>query len=95
MQFHLNSEERNVLLEILARHATARSNALFEQLMDHDLRLGCDELEDLSEILTVESGKLQERMGTDPTVAGRLELRQKWQLLQGVRDKVTECLAMV
>lgn len=90
MQFHLQPEELNVLLEAVQQEP-GPAHALVDRLLDRDLRFAFDELEDLADVLTLHIGRLRAQLGT----AAAPDLQRKLTVLEHALDRVNECLAML
>ena len=94
MQFHLQPEELNVLLEAV-QEEPGPAHALLDRLIERDMRFAFDELGDLADVLDVHIRKLREKLAATPAGAARSELERKRKVLEHALDRVKECLAMV
>lgn len=105
MQLLLSLEERKVVTRALEKClAQARSDGssgkfktadqLLERILEHDLRLGVDELEDLSEILAACRVEIKKRIAETVDITSRAELEQQQRTLEHAADKVTEACMM-
>jgi hypothetical protein len=94
MQFHLEREELNVLLEAV-QEETGPAQALLDRLIERDMRFAVDELEDLADVLIRHIERLRDKLAAAGTSAAKAELEHKLKVLEHALDRVRECLAMV
>ena len=94
MQFHLEREELNVLLEAV-QEEPGPAQALLDRLLDRDLRFAFDELEDLADVLTLHIRTLRNKLPANSQGAAKPQLECKLKALQRALDRVKECQAMV
>jgi len=94
MQFHLQTEELNILLEAVQEEA-GPAKALLDRLIERDMRFAFDELEDLSEVLEFHSRRLREKLAAGAAGIPKSQLQHKLVVLEHALDRVRECLAMV
>lgn len=98
MQLLFTREEQKVLGLVLEELASGgegsiktKSYALLDRVIARDFGMAVDELEDLQDILAAYDKMMRQRLAStnDPL------LRQKEQMLQKIKDKVTEACMMV
>jgi len=93
MEFRLNAEELNILLEAV-QEEPGPAKDLLDRLIDRDLHFAFDELEDLADALEFHSCRLRDKLATERGVA-KAQLEDKLKVLEHALDRVKECLAMV
>ena len=105
MQLLLNLEECKVVTRALEKClAQARgdefakkrviANRLLDRMLEHDLRLGADELEDLSYLLASCRIELKKRIAEEIDPNTKLALQEQQKTLEHAADKVTEACMM-
>ncbi len=93
MEFRLNAEELNILLEAV-QEEPGPAKELLDRLIDRDLHFAFDELENLADALEFHSLRLRAKLAASG-VASKTQLEHKLQVLEHALDRVKECLAMV
>ncbi len=93
MEFRLNGEELNILLEAV-QEEPGPAKELLDRLIDRDLHFAFDELEDLAEALEFHSRRLRGKLA-ESTGANKAQFEHKLKVLEHALDRVKECIAMV
>jgi len=94
MQFHLESDEIQLLANILLEQDSRQYNELFQKVMARDLRLDADELEDASELLTAKKQSLKDEIARQPDPKLKVELERKLEILERALYRVNEACMM-
>ncbi len=103
MQLTFTADEFRLLLDLLLARERESELAhrsgdhilpIAQKALNHDLRLGIDELEDLEDFLKDCSYKLQKEIDRATEEGKRDELLRRKLILQEILDRVTEACAM-
>jgi hypothetical protein len=76
MEFRLNAEELNILLEVVQEEPVPAKN-LLDRLIDRDLRFAFGELEDLSDALEFHLLRLQTKLSKESAEPAITEVKHK------------------
>ncbi len=94
MQFHLETDELNLLANVLLEQDPRPYKELLDKVMARDLRLDSGELEQAGELLAAKKRNLHEEIEKQPNAALKTELERKLALLQRVLERVNEACVM-
>jgi hypothetical protein len=94
MQFHLETDELNLLANVLLEQDPRPYKELLDKVMARDLRLDSGELEQAGELLAAKKRNLYEEIARQPNAALKTELERKLALLQRVLERVNEACVM-
>jgi len=94
MQFHLESDEIQLLANILLEQDSRQYNELFQKVMARDLRLDADELEDASELLAGKKQSLKDEIARQADPKLKSELEHKLEILERALYRVNEACMM-
>lgn len=94
MQFHLETDELNLLANVLLEQDPRPYKELLDKVMARDLRLDSGELEQAGELLAGKKHSLQTEIARQPNAALKTELERKLALLQRVLERVNEACVM-
>jgi hypothetical protein len=94
MQFHLETDELNLLANVLLEQGPQRNNELLEKVLARDLRFDSGELEQTADLLAGKKSSLKDEIARQPNAALKMELQQKLALLERVLERVNECCVM-
>ena len=94
MQFHLDTDELNLLANVLLEEDLRTYDEILNKVMAHDLRFDAGELEDTAEVLTRKKNKLQDEISRQTDPAQKAQLEQQLTLLNRVLERVNEACVM-
>lgn len=94
MQFHLETEELNLLANILLEQDPRQYNELLNKVLARDLRFDSGELEQTADLLMSKKRSLKDEIAQQPNAALKAELQRKLTLLERVLERVTEVCVM-
>jgi hypothetical protein len=94
MQFHLETEELNLLANILLEQDPQQYNELLNKVLARDLRFDSGELEQTADLLMSKKRSLKDEIAQQPNAALKAELQRKLTLLERVLERVTEVCVM-
>jgi len=94
MQFHLETDELNVLANVLLEQDPHQYNDLRNKIMARDLRLDSGELEQAAELLAGRKLSLKAEIARQPDGTLKTELQRKLALLERVLERVNEACVM-
>jgi hypothetical protein len=94
MQFHLESDELNLLANILLEEDLSRYDEILNKVMAHDLRFDAGELEDTAELLTRKKNSLHDELSRQADPAQKAQLERQLALLARVLERVNEACVM-
>jgi hypothetical protein len=94
MQFHLETEELNLLANILLEQDPQQYNELLNKVLARDLRFDSGELEQTADLLMSKKRSLKDEIAQQPNAALKAELQRKLTLLEQVLERVTEICVM-
>jgi len=94
MQFHLDTDELNLLANVLLEEDLRTYDEILNKVMAHDLRFDAGELEDTAEVLTRKKNKLQDEISRQADPAQKAQLEQQLALLNRVLERVNEACVM-
>jgi hypothetical protein len=94
MQFHLETDELNLLANVLLEQGPGQYNELLDKVLAHDLRFDSGELEQTADLLAGKKRSLKDEIARQPNAALKAELQQKLALLERVLERVNECCVM-
>lgn len=94
MQFHLETDELNLLANVLLEQDPRQCNELLNKVMARDLRFDCGEFEQTADLLTSKKQNLKEKIARQPNAALKAELQRQLALLERVLERVTEACVM-
>ncbi len=92
MQFHLETDELNLLANILLEEDSPEYSEIFNKVMTHDLRLDADELEAAGDLLAAKKDRLKEELARQPE--RKVQLERQLSLLERVLERVNEACVM-
>ncbi|MGI9102722.1 MAG: hypothetical protein ACR2IF_09795 [Terriglobales bacterium] len=95
MQLQFTRDEVAELVELLQSRTGEGAERLLDRLMDHDYRFDADELDDLARCLRLHIPILRESVGHAVSIAARIDVTHRVELLQHALDHVVEACAMV
>ncbi len=94
MQFHLESDELNLLANVLLEQDPRPYQELLNKVLAHDLRLDGGELEQAANLLAAKKRSLKDEIGRQPNAALKIELERQLALLERVQERVNEACVM-
>jgi len=94
MQFHLESDELNLLANVLLEQDPRPYQELLNKVLAHDLRLDGGELEQAADLLAAKKRSLKDEIGRQPNAALKIELERQLALLERVQERVNEACVM-
>jgi hypothetical protein len=98
MQLHLETNELNLLANLLMERSAAQSSAtvddLIEMVLARNLSFDTDEFERLADILAAEERTLKERVSRQPAGPQKVGMEQTLVLLERLLEKVDEACVM-
>ena len=90
MQFHLETDELNLLANVLLEQDPRRYNELLNKVLARDLRFDSGELEQTADLLAGKKRSLKDEIARQPNDALKLELQRQLALLERVLERVEE-----
>jgi hypothetical protein len=94
MQFHLETDELNLLANILLEQDARQYGELLNKVLARDLRFDSGELEQTAELLAGKKRSLKEEVARQPEGTPKTELQRKLALLERVLERVNEACVM-
>jgi hypothetical protein len=94
MQFHLETDELNLLANVLLEQDPRPYQELLNKVLARDLRLDGDELEQAADLLAGKKRSLQDEIGRQPNAALKMDLERQLALLERVLERVNEACVM-
>ena len=95
MQFHLETDELNLLVNVLAEQDPRRYNELLNKVLAHDLRFDSGELEQSADLLAGKKRSLKDEIARQPDATLKMDLQRQLALLERVLERVEEAGALV
>ncbi|HYW40921.1 MAG TPA: hypothetical protein VE957_22655 [Terriglobales bacterium] len=94
MQFHLETDELNLLANVLLEQDPRQYNELLNKVLARDLRFDSGELEQTADLLAGKKRSLKDEIARQPNAALKLELQRQLALLERVLERVNEACVM-
>lgn len=94
MQFHLETDELNLLANILLEQASREYDEILNKVMTRDLRFDSDELEQTANLLVRKKRSLKGEIAQQLDTALKAELQGRLALLERVLERVNEACVM-
>ena len=94
MQFHLETDELNLLANVLLEQELRQYKELLHKVMVRDLRFDAGELEQTAELLAGKKRSLKDEIAQQPNAALKMELQRQLALLEQVLERVNEACVM-
>lgn len=94
MQFHLETDELNLLANVLLEQDPRQYSELLNKVLARDLRFDSGELEQTADLLAGKKSSLKDEIARQPNAALKMELQQKLALLERVLERVNEACVM-
>ena len=94
MQFHLETDELNLLANVLLEQDPRQYNELVNKVLARDLRLDGSELEQAGELLAAKKRSLKDEIDRQPDAALKMDLQRQLALLERVLERVNEACVM-
>lgn len=94
MQLHLETDELNLLANLLMQRSNPQNDKLLEMVMARDLRFDSDELEATAGLLADEKKSLKELIAQEPEGVRKGKLQDTLVLLERVQERVDEACVM-
>jgi hypothetical protein len=94
MQFHLETNELNLLANVLLEQDPRQYNELLNKVLAHDLRFDSGELEQTADLLAGKKRSLKDEIARQPDAALKLELQRQLALLERVQERANEACVM-
>lgn len=94
MQFRLETDELNLLANILLEQDPRPYQELLNKVLARDLRLDGDELEQAAELLAGKKRSLKDEIGRQTDAALKADLERRLALLERVLERVNEACVM-
>jgi len=94
MQFHLATDELNLLANVLLEQDPGQYKELLDKVMARDMRLDAGELEQASELLAGKKKNLKDEIERQPNASLKTELQRKLALLERTLERVNEACVM-
>ncbi len=93
MQFHLTTDELNLLANVLLEDPQ-RYKELVDKVLAHDLRFDSGELEQTADLLAGKKHSLKDEIDRQPDAALKMKLQADLALLERVLERVNEACVM-
>ncbi|MFZ3263134.1 MAG: hypothetical protein WA172_03975 [Terriglobales bacterium] len=94
MQFHLETDELNLLANVLLEQDPRSYQGLLNKVMARDLRLDADELEQAAGLLAGKKTSLKDEIARQSDSALKAKLQGQLALLERVLERVNEACVM-
>jgi hypothetical protein len=94
MQFHLETDELNLLANVLLEQDAGQYGELLNKVLARDLRFDSGELEQTAELLAGKKRSLKDEVARQPEGTPKTELQRKLALLERVLERVNEACVM-
>jgi len=94
MQFYLDTDELNLLTNLMLEQNAQQYNELLKKVLDCDLRFDCVELEQTADLLVAKERSLKDEIARHPNSPRKAELQQQLALLDHVLERVNEACVM-
>lgn len=94
MQFHLDTDELNLLADVLLEQRARQYNELLNKVMARDLRFDAGELEQTADLLAGKKRSLKDEITRQSDPALKAALQGRLALLERVLERVNEACVM-
>ncbi|MGA2002864.1 MAG: hypothetical protein ABSG70_05765 [Terriglobales bacterium] len=94
MQFHLETDELNLLANVLLEQDPGPYDEILNKVMARDLRLDADELEKAAAVLAAKKISLKDEIARQPDGALKTKLQGQLTLLERVLERTNEACVM-
>jgi hypothetical protein len=94
MQFHLETDELNLLANVLLEQDPRPYQELLNKVTARDLRLDAGELEQAADLLAGKKRSLKDEIDRQSNAALKAELQRKLALLERTQERVNEACVM-
>jgi hypothetical protein len=94
MQFRLDRDEVNLLVDVLLEQPAGEYGELFNKVMARDLRFDGSELEETADLLVGKKRSLKDEIARQPNPVLKTKLQQQLALLERVLERVNEACVM-
>jgi hypothetical protein len=94
MQFHLETDELNLLANVLLEQDPGPYDEILNKVMARDLRLDADELEKAAVVLAAKKISLKDEIARQPDGALKTKLQGQLTLLERVLERTNEACVM-
>ena len=95
MQLHLESDELNLLANLLMQRSSPQNEKLLEMVLARDLRFDSDELEQVADILADEKQHLRDEIARDADGVCNCKVAGSLAALDRVLERVDEACVMI
>jgi len=95
MQLHLETEELNLLANLLLQKSGAPYEDLVEMVMARDLRFDSDELDAVADLIATEKCALKENILREAECASKRKLQASLAVLEKLQERVNEACVMI
>lgn len=95
MQLHLETEELNLLANILMQKTGAPYEALLEMVLARDLRFDSDDLETVADLLAAEKMSLKDRITHELDGFRKGKMLTTLAVLEKLQEHVNEACVMI
>lgn len=94
MQLHLESDELNLLANILMQKSGKPYEGLLDMLLARDLRFDSDDLETVADLLAAEKRSLNENLSRETDSVRKGRMQASLALLDRLQERVNEACVM-
>jgi len=94
MQFHLETDERKLLADVLLEQDARQYGELLNKVLDRDLRFDSGELEQTADLLAAKRRSLKDEIARQSNAVLKTELQGQLALLERVLERVNEACVM-
>jgi hypothetical protein len=94
MQFHLETDELNLLANVLLEQDPRPYQELLNKVMARDLRLDAGELEQAADLLAGKKHSLKDEIARQPNAVLKMDLQRQLTLLERTLERVNEACVM-
>ena len=94
MQLHLETDELNLLANLLMQRSNPQNDEILDMVLARDLRFASDQLEAVADLLAAEKGSLKDEVARELDGARKGKLQKTLALLERVQERVNEACVM-
>jgi hypothetical protein len=94
MQLHLETNELNLLANLLMQRSNPQNDEILEMVLARDLRFASDQLEAVADLLAAEKSNLKGEIARELDGVRKGKLQNTLALLERVQERINEACVM-
>ena len=95
MQLHLETDELDLLANLLMQRSNLQNDELLEMILARDLRFDSDELEAVADLLADEKRNLKDQISREQDGFRKSKLLATMAVLEKLQERVNEACVMI